>query len=200
MLKQSNWGILPLSIIMSLFLSFGFFSCSDNDDEIKYPKALTYKSKQVVEFKLYVGSENGGVEVSTKDLDPKNYWKDGITDDDQSFPKLNITFTDDENITVNNHSTQYSFDNGVMSVYDKEDKEWNIVGYGNRISLRLASAYAKDHKIYENGYGSSTWGEERNITLSDFIGEGENYSFSSLADMKHKEDTIMWCNTHYIYE
>ena len=122
MLKQSNWGILPLSIIMSLFLSFGFFSCSDNDDEIKYPKALTYKSKQVVEFKLYVGSENGGVEVSTKDLDPKNYWKDGITDDDQSFPKLNITFTDDENITVNNHSTQYSFDNGVMSVYDKEDK------------------------------------------------------------------------------
>ncbi|MDR3059230.1 MAG: hypothetical protein ACK5KL_00020 [Dysgonomonas sp.] len=193
-------------LVAIMALSLGFISCSDDDDDVKYPKTLNYKRTEVVGFRLYVGSENGGKEVSTVGLNPTKYWSLGWLAEDQDWAKgFSIEFIDDDNLTVNNEfdsenfSTKYKFEGGKLFFFGKEENEWDSFIRGNRNELIIEHGYIKYQKITTDGLnpaGSSS--DDTHASLEDMI--GENKMFNSLSEMKHIEDTVMWYNINYIYE
>ncbi|MDR2949979.1 MAG: hypothetical protein LBV71_12335 [Prevotella sp.] len=193
-------------LVAIMALSLGFISCSDDDDDdVKYPKKLSYKRTEIVGFRLYVGSENGGKEVSTVGLNPTEYWSLEWLSEDQDWAKgFSVEFVDGDNLTVNNEfdsekfSTKYKFEGDKLFLFDKEENEWTSFIDGNRNTLALKSGFAKYNQVRADGASSGSNSDETHFSLEDMI--GENKIFNSLSEMKHIEDTVMWYNINYIYE
>lgn len=199
-------------LVAVLALSLGFISCSSDDDDdqnndVKYPKTLTYKKTEFVDFKMYVGSEEGGKEVSTTDLNPANYWDARWIKEDLEFAEgFSLKFVDKDTVTIINkfdsetYTTIYKFDGDKLCLFDKEENEWDsdeeIQGDKNKIIIK--SGFTHYNKIVDSGSASGSGSHSESVGMADLIGKGE--AFESLSDMKHKEDTVMWYNIHYIYE
>lgn len=200
----SKTKFLTLAIVA---LSVCFNSCSnDDDDKVKYPKTLSYKKTEAVEFKIYVGSENGGKEVSTADLDPADFWPaEYFKEDKEWYEGFSVTFIDDNSVKLINKfdseevSALYKFEGDKLSLFNEEENEWSSDWiWGNKNKLTMKSSFSKHHKITTNSSGSGNGSSDEHVNITEMIGKGK--IFESLSDMKHKEDTVMWYNLNYIYE
>lgn len=201
------------SLIAFIALSFTFVACSNDDNEDNgknYSIPLTYKKTEVVEFKMYVGSETGGKEVSTENIDPKKFWDGYTPENDDFFFDREILFKDNSSLSLKiedvNHTLPYKFeDNGALFVYnenaERPQDEKFLLGYGNTHKIIAYGHCSRFNKITGDGSaaGSGIDDDGEHTSLNDFIGNEEGDIFGSLAEMKHKEDTIMWYNFKVIY-
>ncbi len=167
----------------------------DNNTSI-YPKTLTYKGYEVKEFKMYVGSPDGGKEMNTTGIDPKTYWKSYIENKNNEYIGDDYKFLSETEITSStiNKTYQYKFENGELYIF-RENKWEKLSAYGDITNLHVkSSCYIANRS---GGMGSIGQNGGEYTSLTELMGR---VGFSSLSDMKSTSDTIMWCNMNYIWK
>lgn len=189
---------------LALVASLGLTSCSDDDiDKVSYPHSIKYVKSEITEFKMYIGSENGGKEVSTAGLDPAKYWPEDYLEDLDTMKGISIEYKDKENAVVTvtaenkSYSSKYKFEKGELLLINEEN-QWETLAYGDIKRIKMHTAFSKICKYYPNGNSVAYGGEEEHVSLNDLL--GKDRLFESLSDMKYAKDTIMWCNLQHIYE
>jgi len=196
-MKQLKTVLFAFTLLGAFAISFS--ACSSDDDDNK-TNTVKYQKREITEFKMFVGSDEGGKEVQTNNLDIADYWGDKYfydTNGGSSFDPDRIYTFDDKNISVTINgkviSTPYKVDGDILYVYDNTDNEWEILGHGTRYSYVEKSHCYK----YIQSEGSGWGNDEEAITLDMML---KKSNFGTLANMKNITDTIMWCNVDYIYK
>jgi hypothetical protein len=186
-----------VKFLACLLLAVGFFaSCKDDKTEVKRAKTLNYQKTQIAEFKMYVGSAEGGKEVKTTGLDPKTYWKDYIAQNDGAYGKkdFSITFMDDKNFKTSLKKEDkyiYKFTKDTLSILNSKSTKWELFGFGNKNQVVVRRGMYK----IKNNANQLIGGVDNNVTLNSLFTLGKD--FKKLSDMKATTDTIMYCNIHY---
>ncbi len=167
------------------------------------PKMLIYKGYKIKEFKMYVGSPQGGKEVNTDDINIENYWGKFIDSINREYEELRINFLLRSKITDSKTGEvcSYRFGQEGLQVYSYSNKFWtNSEAYGSVNQLCFKQNFSK-YKITINAGGIYA-------VIGDTCGKGfqtlesmlPNAQLSSLSDMKNAEDTLMWCNMDFVLE
>lgn len=206
----NNASLLALSGFLFLF----FLSCSkdgpspDPVPEKETVKMYRFGRMEVMETKLYVGSEDGGVDRSATVTDPASYFP-------QMFgggSKFDLQILDSIQVlqdTLVEFPTQYEASTFKYKVTEKDSLfRWNIYAefwqmYGFMLPEDEGIVY--DRSFYtvvktradEWSYYISRM-EEGFLTDESFFHEG-SYQFPTLEDMKLESDTVLYCNVRYYY-
>lgn len=181
-------------LVLGLAITFMFAACSDDDDA----KTLRYSSTST-EFKVWVGSSEGGKEISSK-IKPSDILDDiymiQIKEFEEMIKSITITFINDSQLSASylgqTAIMKYKFENGALSTYDSEDDDWYIIGYGNKDNITTKSGILG--WFHENGRGFDQT-EKDNYTLEDGL---SRLDISSLSEMTKTTDTIAIYNVNMI--
>lgn len=185
-----------LSIVM-LSLSFAATSCSSDDDNSKYPIKFTHKSFESGDFKIYVGSAEGGKEISTDGMSPKKYWGDWMAEENIIYV---ITLNDEKSATIasGNRKATYDYKFENKQLFFKDKGEWVRFAYGDENQLKEVASYNYYRKTRVDG--SSSGRGEYSIDFNiDNIFEHTS-TFNSLNDLTSTGDTVSWHNTYSVYK
>ena len=182
----------------AMTLSLGFTSCDDDND---FPKVWTYKSTEMFEFSMYVGSPDGGVKVSTANITPKDIWNDFVLDlswrytgdeVDESF-----TFESDTKGYFTDYKGRifeftYKVENDMLYSKFGEDGEWRTDKYSNK------NQYVDIHDyFYSNVAGAIKRHTGDGCDLNEALG---HVGLASLSDLRNPQDTIVWCNIGGVFK
>jgi len=166
----------------------------------QYPIELVYKTKEIVDFKLFIGSPNGPVEISTDQLNPAQFWGDRL-----NFYPTRLTFTDENTMfrTPNDTSADlftYKFKQDSLFRYNNNVEEWFWAATGDHYTLKYHIGYYRCN-YFDSEFWDGTGIHRFNIGQDNYIASesGLYGSVHSLNSLKLETDTIMWCNINYIY-
>ncbi|NDW17486.1 hypothetical protein D0T53_00980 [Dysgonomonas sp. 216] len=179
--------LLPLVLGV---VTLGFASCSDDDDD-----SVSYKETKIVNFKMYVGSENGGVEVNTANIDPKKYFKEDLEEEIDDNEGVSITFSG------NKATVSYSGEKGTISykvengkLYFGEENYWWFAGFGGTGGFKVSEHYGYYRTQYSYNFNDidlEDLNDQETIDINDVM--ESNYYLGSLDDMRSIQDTIVFC-------
>ncbi len=201
-MKKTKWFISFL-----LFAGVLCTACSDDDDNgnpvpqvEEYPATLAYAGKmEVVDFKMYVGSAQGGKEISVKYGDPVKIWGDRMTK--YNHPDK-ITFISKDSILHTPYDVSvdkylYKWEKDSLYGFNPNNDKWYFYGIGNKEKLEYRMGFYMSRIINEGiaAGGIGQWHGAYNE--ASFFHEN---SFASPAEMMSEKDTITWCNVKYVYE
>lgn len=175
-----------------LFIGFAS-SCSDDDDD--YPKTLKLQEGyQYQEFKVYVGTPEGGKELTGSQAQPLYNQMKSIIEEDREDGRTAdryLTFNSDNEAFFhfgNDITLEYKFEDGWLYVYSEKWQEWeNTELYGDRNQLVARYSYYKCKTVHS---GSGGIGQGTTLLEEMFPRSG----YESLSQMTNAQDTIMWCN------
>ncbi|NDW17487.1 hypothetical protein D0T53_00985 [Dysgonomonas sp. 216] len=186
-----------LSLILSIVL-LSLASCSDNDDTVW----LSYKETKIANFKMYVGSENGGVEVNTANIDPKRYFRYELNSIDERLKDASCSFSGNK-ITDNfgdlYSSAKYKITDNKIYILEQNkygETYWAFYAFGHPDGFKRLTHYGYQYQTKENVYTLTFlhfdyYEELETININDAI--EVSYDFDSLDEMTSITDTIVFC-------
>ncbi|MCD8080569.1 MAG: hypothetical protein LUF04_09245 [Bacteroides sp.] len=160
-----------------------------------YPLDLYESDKQLVEFRLFIGSPEGPVEVSTEEMIPDQFWKERLT----YYPE-SLTFNDDETATqlpkeVDNDTFLYQFKTDSMYRFNPYTERWYLSATGDKYLLNYRRGYFRA-TYTKDGIFHFKIGQD-NEFASEIGLYGDAYSLDLLT---RETDSIMWCNIIHTYK
>lgn len=190
-------------------LSVLFYSCSSDDDPMPVgpcpgrdftPITLTYQDRyEITDFKVYVGSPEGGRDISSEYSSPEEIWGERLTK--YNHPDT-ILFRSEDSISHLPHRVSvddyaYEWRKDSLFAYNPYAEAWELYGFGNMISFEYAMSFHKMVLIDEYIYRASM-GQSHGVTNSkDYFYPN---SVASIPEMTNVRDTIAWCNVRYYYK
>ncbi len=180
-MKTIKYTLLPL--VLTLF----FIACGDDETN---NRALMYIDSQsaLVEFKMYVGSENGGVEADYEALrrKPEQLFPSTLF---ESYTSTNITFRNDLLLIEQSgvrESFIYKFENG--SFFINKGGEFMYFGEGDHSTIDIRQHYIG----FKTGEGNFTFDPAPPVKNIDKDLAAGQSKFESIEKMLNVEDTLMW--------
>lgn len=199
---------------LSFFLFLFFLSCSKNNIapnpvvEKEKVKMYRFDRMEVMKNKLYVGSEDGGIDRSATVINPAKYFP-------QMFgggSKFDLQILDSIQVlkdTLIEFPTQYEANKFAYKVAERDSLfRWNI--YANFWQVYGFMMPKDEGIVYDRSFfkvvktRSDEWSyhisrmEEGFLTDERFF-HVDSYQFPTLKDMKLKSDTVLYCNVRYYY-
>lgn len=197
---------LNFKCLLFAFLGVLFYSCSDDNEghqpevSLPYPITLKYQQKyEITDFKIYVGSPEGGRDISAEFNNPEKLWGERLTK--YNHPDT-IVFRSKDSISHLPHYVEmddykYEWRKDSLFAYGRYVDAWGLFGFGNETSFEYAMSFYKIGLVDEHGF-FGTIGQTNGVTGSD------DYFHSNTVDspkeMTDIRDTIAWCNVRYIYK
>jgi hypothetical protein len=180
-------------------------SCSDDDENSvpeakEYPATLAYTGRmEIVDFKMYVGSPEGGKEISATYGDPVKKWGDRMVKynhpDKITFISKDSILNDPYSVEVDKY--QYKWEKDSLYGFNPNNDTWYFYGIGNKKKLEYRMGFYST-LIVDEGITIGGIGQWHGVYDEDsFFHEN---SFASPAEMMNEKDTITWCNVRYVYE
>lgn len=194
-------------LITLVISSFILISCSDDEDitpEVKeYPITLTYAGKyEIIDFKMYVGSPEGGKEIITGLPEPEEIWGSRLTT--YNHPEKIILQTEDtashypHYVEVDTYKYKWDANTSTFYGYNKYINDWETYGKGTKDRLEYMMSFRYVNRILEFGVSSSIGQDHGEYSYNSFFEEGS--FITSPAEMTDIRDIITWVNVRYIYE
>lgn len=195
---------LVMAVLALGFLSMTAACSKDNDNEgnkdnnggnntLEYPKTLTYDgSYEVKEFKMYVGSPNGAVEINTTGMKPETLWKAEIESIKESYD-FSVTFLNDSVVDLfageKKMAYSYKFEDGRLYITSAEHSMamWS----GDMSKLTAICGILKVPIVNGERF------DGRFIDLDLAVGAAYK---KSLAELTNPSDTIAWCNMEFVWK
>lgn len=199
------------STIFFLFVSCLFLaqSCRKNNDIPNLPEktdggtkkvtaSYTFLRKEIIDFKAYRGSDQGGIEVSNQEK-PESFWNSTKLAD---YFYNTLTVTKD---SISETPFEYEINNFRYKLRKDSVYRWNRYAdfwefYGIKKSDTIEhyvcfysfQKHTPPSMVGENGHNS---GE---VKYSRYFNNNQ-YLFKSPAEMKNRNDEIAWYNIKYIF-
>lgn len=193
-------------IALNLLVSF-LFSCN-KENEINpetTEKLFNFKGFEITQFKLYVGSLNGGKDISSTISDPLQLFKGEFTKENKiELYKFNaLKIHKDTIIELPNRYDANTFNYKVTT--NDSLFRWNIYAnlwewYGfkrNDKKIEYLKSFYKIVKKRENLDIFRSGVENGQLLYENFF-ENPNY-FNGIQNMTSITDTVLFCNVKYIY-
>jgi len=188
---RKNWIIL-----LCLVASVGWMGCSDNKKEEpdipEYPKTLILKEVKIGEFKIYVGSEDGAIEIPTTGFTPEYFWGDRLNyaptalriENEEKMTRIPTDYYDDSFLYEIRNDSLFRFNDPNDTWY------WSAKVEEGRLIYHIGYHYSKRF-ILGSAFGIGQWNEWF---------EPEKRWYEWPETLIHKTDTTAWCNMLYIFE
>jgi len=172
-----------------IIVLFAFMACGDDENSEKSIRYVEFQSG-IENFKMYVGSDEGGIEVGTDTLKRKvEVFFPSILF--ESYTSTSISFFNEE-IIIEQSSIyerfKHKFDDGSLYV-DKEGGEFRYFGDGDQNSLDIRQHYIG----YKTGDGEFYRLSSTPLKMIDKDTVAAQTPFGEIADMKDATDTLIWC-------
>lgn len=160
------------------------------------PSILSFRCAEIKEFKMFVGSNKGAVELSTSDYDPKKIWKNYIVPKEVLCKEMMLGFINENSLCFfpDKYTYQYKLENGVLQIFNMVQNEWVAFAYGDKDKLVIKQGLTNIAK--RRGFNQYRVKNNDETCFGAF-----NYAgIYSLSFLKDKQATIAWCNVHYTFQ
>ena len=172
-----------------LILLIVFAACGDDGNS---ERALRYIDTQsgIVDFKMYVGSDEGGIEFDIDSLKKKvdAFFPSTLF---ESYTSTSVSFTNDE-IIIEQSSIyerfKYKFEDGSLYI-NKEGGELRYFGDGDQNALDIRQHYI-GYKSGDEAYHLLSSIPIKTISKDTVAAQTP---FAKVAAMTNTGDTLIWC-------
>lgn len=170
-------------------------SCGNDDSD----KAIRYIESEVESYTVYVGSEEGGIEL---DLDSIKDRLDLIFPMSvfENFTNTTFSFIDENIVLIEQQGSKPEINNYIFegnSLFLYKDKEPLYYGNGDISSFNIRQHYIAYKQAGDKTFINLQAIPQKEIGKDDIAKQSP---FTSIQNMKSSEDTLIWCTRSSLFE
>lgn len=161
------------------------------------PLILSFRYSIVKDFKVYKKSRINPLEFDISEYRPTDLWAEEIVKKENFCKDLILAFIDDSRLCIlpDKHSYNYRFGNGVLQIYDIQQKEWIPFAYGDENKLVITQQLTSiGNASLQREWFSNKQNEIFNNVLNCSNG------IPATSKFKDNKDLVAWCNIHYVFQ